>query len=295
MASSNVGALTNRRKQNLNESGRGRNSMNTSGLKPSGPDYAGYDEGGSFVGSSTETWISLVGGAALTTYGVLELVNRKSRLVHGLLAVVGGGLLYRGVMGLLRPSDGMTESDTGMENPQASVQHLEGIKVEECVVINRSAQDLYDFWRDFANLPEIMHHLERVDVIDDNRSHWVAKAPLGTSVEWDAEVYIEKVGEMISWRSMDDGDIDTAGSVHFIPEGDGKTRVSVYMKVDLPAGTFGEAVASLFGEDPATQVQEDLENFKQQMEANTPTASPAVSTGVAGIHTTNGHSSNGKH
>jgi len=62
------------------------------------------------------------------------------------------------------------------------------IPVRESIIINRSPEEVYQFWRDFENLPSFMYHLEFVKVIDRNRSHWVAKAPLGTTVEWDAEI-----------------------------------------------------------------------------------------------------------
>ena len=48
------------------------------------------------------------------------------------------------------------------------------------------ADELYAYWRDFANLPTFMDNVVRIDVLDDTRSHWVVKAPGGKTVEWDA-------------------------------------------------------------------------------------------------------------
>src|SRR4051812_22284164 len=75
-------------------------------------------------------------------------------------------------------------------------------QVKKSIIINRSPEELYRFWRDFENLPRFMNHLESVRVLDDKRSHWVAKAPAGTSVEWDAEIIEDRPGELIAWRSL---------------------------------------------------------------------------------------------
>jgi uncharacterized membrane protein len=105
-------------------------------------------------------------------------------------------------------------------------------------------------------------------VTGEGRSHWVAKAPAGTTVEWDAEVYNEKENEMIAWRSLEGSQVDNAGSVHFTPAPGGRgTQVRVVLKYDPPAGVIGAAVARLFGESPAQQIDEDLRRFKQLMEA----------------------------
>ena len=60
-----------------------------------------------------------------------------------------------------------------------------------------------------------MQHLESVQVVDDKRSHWVAKAPAGRKVEWDAEIINEIPGELIAWRTLPGSDVISAGSVHF--------------------------------------------------------------------------------
>ena len=58
----------------------------------------------------------------------------------------------------------------------ASVRRGEGIKVEKSITVNRPAEEVYRFWRNLENLPRFMDHLESVTVLDENRSHWVAKA-----------------------------------------------------------------------------------------------------------------------
>jgi uncharacterized membrane protein len=149
----------------------------------------------------------------------------------------------------------------------AHIMPAQTIEVERAVTILRPRAELYAFWRDFTNLPRFMQHLARVDVIDERRSHWVARAPADRLVEWDAEITDEMPDELIAWRSTADSDIGNAGSVRFTDApGDRGTVVSVDLRYEAPGGKLGALFAKLFGEEPEQQVREDLRRFKQVME-----------------------------
>jgi len=142
------------------------------------------------------------------------------------------------------------------------------VHVEHTVVVNRPADELYRFWRDFTNLPRFLQHLQDVTIIDEKRSHWVTKAPAGTTVEWDAEIINEVENELIAWQSIGDTNVPNAGSVRFVPADGGEgTEVKVALNYDPPAGKLGDVIAKLFGESPDQQVRDDLRKFKQLMEA----------------------------
>jgi uncharacterized membrane protein len=135
------------------------------------------------------------------------------------------------------------------------------------LVINRPARELYDRWRDFERLPEFMHHLEAVHVTGERRSHWVAKAPAGMSVEWDAEITEDVPGERIAWRSLEGADVENSGSVSFVEAAGGRgTVVRVELTYSPPGGVLGKWGARLFGEEPEQQALSDLRRFKQLME-----------------------------
>ena len=149
----------------------------------------------------------------------------------------------------------------------ADAKH-QGTRVRKSITVNRPADEVYAFWRNFENLPRFMKHLESVQVTGGGRSHWKAKAPAGTTVEWDAEVYNEKEGELIAWRTLEGSQVASAGSVRFEPAAGGRgTKVRVVLKYDPPGGVIGAAVARLFGENPEQQISEDLRRFKQLMES----------------------------
>lgn len=135
------------------------------------------------------------------------------------------------------------------------------------IIINRTPEEIYQFWRNFENLPTFMKHLEAVRVTGDGRSHWVAKAPAGESVEWDAEITEDRPNELIAWRSLEGSDVDNSGSVRFErAAGNRGTVVHVNIDYDPPGGVVGKTVAKLFGEEPGQQVYDDLRCLKQVME-----------------------------
>jgi uncharacterized membrane protein len=159
------------------------------------------------------------------------------------------------------------------------------IRVAQAVTINRSQEELYRSWRDFQNLPRFMKHLESVQPTGGRRSHWVAKAPGGRTVEWDAEITEDRPNELIAWRSLEGADVDSVGHVRFerAPGGRG-TIVNVEMRYSPPAGRVGATLAKLLGKSPEWQIKDDLRRFKQIMEVGeiiTTEGQPAGRTGSA--------------
>jgi len=142
-----------------------------------------------------------------------------------------------------------------------------GLRVKEAITVNRPVSEVYEFWHDFQNLPRFMTHLESVRVLGSTRSHWVALGPAGMKVEWDAEVTEDRPDELISWRSLPGGDVETSGRVRFsaAPGGRG-TEIVVEMSYDPPGGVIGATIAKLLGEAPDQIVVRDLRAFKNVME-----------------------------
>lgn len=215
---------------------------------------------------NTERNVSLAAGSLLTILGL----SRRS--VPGLLiAGVGGAMLYRGATGKC-PMYSSLGVDTAHDDSQRGVEEQvaeKGTHVTESYLIARSAEELYGEWRNLDNLPRIMTHLESVRVLDDRRSHWVAKAPgiAGGSVAWDAEITEDDRGRRLAWRSLPGADVVNAGSVDFVPAlGDRGTIVRVTLDYVPPAGQVGRWIAKLFGEEPQQQIREDLRRFKRMIE-----------------------------
>lgn len=204
--------------------------------------------------SDTERWGSLITGGALVLMGLRE---RSLRGV--LMALAGGGLAYHGATGQKSLKDTVTEA-AGLDK---------SIRVEKsATILNKSPEELYRFWRNFENLPTFMKHLKSVQVIDNTRSHWVADAPLGQSLEWDAEIVKDQENQLIAWTSVEGADVENSGFVRFqsAPPGRG-TEVKVVMEYTPPGSTLGAALAKLFGKDAEQQIGDELRRFKMLMEA----------------------------
>jgi uncharacterized membrane protein len=191
------------------------------------------------------------------------------KLVLGLLA---GNLLYRGLTGRSKVYNAMGVSSADREmSDQVSVPHDQGIRVHKSYVIKRSAHDLYAYWRRFENLPNVMAYLVSVTETDEIHSHWVAKGPVDSQIEWDAEIINDVPDNRIGWRSLDGSQVDNAGSVVFTPMPDGRgTRIEVTLKYNPPAGKLGAAVSTLLGSDPGAEIAQDLRRFKRLMETEIP-------------------------
>ena len=138
--------------------------------------------------------------------------------------------------------------------------------VGRAVTINKPATELYAYFRDFAKLASFMENVERVDILDDKRSHWVVKAPGGRTVEWDARITEEREGELIAWTSEEGADVANSGRVEFRDAGARGTVVIATIAYDPPGGAIGKLVAKLFQREPAIQARRDLRRFKQLME-----------------------------
>lgn len=224
-----------------------------------------------------ERWLHLAGGAALLALGAA-----RGGLWRWVFTAIGGTLLYQGVTGhspMYQMAGVNTALKTGTRN--AAVPQEQGIHVTRAITINKPVEEMYAYWRNFENLPRIMHHVESVRVLDDKRSHWKVKAPAGMSVEWDAEIVNEERNKVIGWRSLPDAQIPNAGSVRFNPSYDGRsTELQVQLEYVPPAGEIGAAIAKLFGKEPSVQVDEDLRRFKQTMEAGEVASTAGQSVGA---------------
>ena len=216
--------------------------------------------------SRTERIASATAGGALIAYGI----NRKD-WIGALLSVAGGALALRGATGHCQVYDALDvdtnkKSLTARATNQVSSWFDQKVEVVKSVSINKSAAELYKFWRNFENLPQFMDHLEAVKVIDEKHSEWTAKAPLGMQVQWKATITNDTENRRITWQSDESADVPNRGMVEFMENGKNGTIVKVTLKYEPPAGKIGELAAYFLTEEPDTQVEEDLRNFKRLME-----------------------------
>ena len=203
--------------------------------------------------SASERWTSAAAGAGFVALGL----TRKRAIPGAALTMIGAGLLWRGFSG---------HSDLyGLLGVDHSTER--SVLVDESVTVNRPAGELYRYWRNLENLPRVFSHLVEVREIDSRRSHWAARAPAGSVVEWEAEIVSEREGEALSWRTLEGSDVVHRGSVRFrSAPGERGTVVSVSLEWVPPAGPAGRAFVKILGEDPRSRLRDDLRSFKQVLE-----------------------------
>lgn len=244
------------------------------GLKGRGPTPAltrlcGLRELAAGVGILSErrpaawVWSRVVGDVmdlALLAAGFGGRATNRARLAAATAAVAGvtvvDALVAQQLTGLSRLSVQTTAEGT--------------LRVRRRTTVNRPADALYRFWRDFTNAPRFMERVESVQVSGERRTRWRARGPAGVTLEWDAEVTEERPNEAIAWRSLDDTPVRHSGVVRFEPAPAGRgTVVTVEMDYAPPGGAVTAAAAKLLGYAPEQQLQEDLRRFKQIMETGT--------------------------
>lgn len=189
--------------------------------------------------------------------GLIALASRRGGVMGVLLAIVGAGLLYKAV------SAGRAQTRRLPSAPDRG----RDIHLSSSVSINRSAADIYKFWRDFSNLPKVMSFLEKVEPREGRISHWVARVPKGPALEWDSELVEDTPQHQLSWRSLEGSDLNTWGTVVFEPRGDGRvTEVSLSFNFNPPGGVTGSATANFLRSLESSVLSKNLRNLKAQLE-----------------------------
>jgi uncharacterized membrane protein len=138
--------------------------------------------------------------------------------------------------------------------------------VRASVAINRSAEELYTFFRNFGNLPRVFQHVSDVQAPSDRRSHWVVTGPAGAKLEWDAEITEEVPNESLRWRALPNSDVDAEGRLVLkqLPQGHGTL---VTLEVQYPArGARARVISKVFDVALEQRIKNDLRRWKQLME-----------------------------
>ena len=174
----------------------------------------------------------------------------------------------------------MTNTPRGTKSPETSPRGHQRTKVPypqaalvkdksrySVTVFRKTPQDIYKFWRDFKNLPSFMKDLVDIKIYDEKSSLWKIKLENGLTAEWTAEIVKDIPGEQISWKSTADSEVQTEGTVWFMPATNGMgTVVGMNMNYQVRGGKLGELVAALSGESPNVLSHINLKRLKALLE-----------------------------
>ena len=138
--------------------------------------------------------------------------------------------------------------------------------IEKSIIIDRSRQDVYAFFRDPAHLPEFMERVERVEIVDPTRSQWILGGPLGVHVHWEVEILSDTAPYDFAWCTREDARIRYLGSVRFKRNASsGATQAIIRLKLRLP-GPHVRVAMALTGVDAETEVETSLQRLKELLE-----------------------------
>ena len=137
----------------------------------------------------------------------------------------------------------------------------------EGLIVNKTPQECYEFWRDVNNLPRFSAAVESVAQIDDRHVRWMLRGPLSQKTAVTIKTTTDEPARRIAWHSVGRSDLSHAGVVRFDPApGNRGTLVSALLWYPPLSGTAGWRIASLVGADPRSFLREDLRRFKQLLE-----------------------------
>jgi uncharacterized membrane protein len=215
-----------------------------------------------------ERFASMFGGGFLAGAGI-----KRGGVGGAALGLAGAILLHRGATGHCHVYGALgVDTARGHAGPRQAAairtdSEAGGVRVEASITVNRMAEELYAYWRDFTHAPSYMDRIISVRVLDERRSHWTAEGPRGRTWEWTSQVTDDVPGRRIAWHTLPGSDLPNSGSVEFTPGRLGETTVRHTLQFDPPGGVVGQAIASAFHQMPEKMVQDDLRRFKTLMEA----------------------------
>ncbi|MGR3455897.1 SRPBCC family protein [Pseudooceanicola sp.] len=193
--------------------------------------------------------------------------HRSGTRLPAILLVAGAGLLAAQALSKgmeRRPLPGRPDSAPGRTSRRS--YYGDYAVSGRTVTINRPRSELYDFWREFGNLAQVMENVASVKS-DGDAALWVIRGPAGTEYRIRTRVVADRENEEIAWRSVEGSDIDTEGKIMFrdAPGGRG-TEVEAIVAYVPPAGAAGQAIAKLFQREPRIQGRREMKRFKMLME-----------------------------
>jgi len=227
--------------------------------------------------------------SVLRFYGVREIaagigILSQDNPAPWLWARVGGDLLDLSTLGTAITSPdtergrasvaavavaGITALDVYCAQKLSSASQANGASpnpsaVSSAIIIEKSPEEIYAFWRNFQNLSLVSPQLESVQITGPTTSHWKVRSPIGSSLlEWDAKITEENPNTYIAWQSVSTA-APHSGSASFARATGGRgTKVTVRMDF---GGGHGTKLGKLFGMVPREQANIMLHNLKQLFE-----------------------------
>ena len=187
--------------------------------------------------------LAAAAGAALVAAGLRRRTAGGAALAPG-----GVGLLYRGATGTSR-------------------RNGRRVEIQRSITVHKPLDEVYAGWRDPRSQPLVWAHFAELTNATEQGAHWLVRAPLGRTLEWDARIVEERPPELVRWAAAEGGDLPNEGSVEFRgAPGEWGTELTLRVRFDPPAGPVGDVAARVFGDAPKLVLEKALRRFKSLVE-----------------------------
>jgi uncharacterized membrane protein len=137
--------------------------------------------------------------------------------------------------------------------------------IEGRVTIKRPVKKVFEFYRNFKNLPSLLGDVMAIDNVDSATSRWTIQGPLGIKAHWTVRVTEERPNELIRYETVSSPALKTYWEVYFASGlVTDETEVREVMKA--PLGRLGRAALALIGKFPAEEMYSNLNRLKEVLE-----------------------------
>ena len=201
----------------------------------------------------------------------------NTRLTTGVIGAAASlyGLAGRGVTSKIAGAGGLallaraaTNLDFGRLTGLGARRH--SVKVQKTITIDAPVEHVFSIWSNPTNFPQFMTHVREVrplDGRDTRRWQWKVRGKSGMEFEFDTQLTAYQENRFLAWRTEPGAWIQHEGQVRFIPNDDRSTTAQVTLAYTPIAGAVGHAIAKLLGDDPKSQMDDDLMRMKTFVES----------------------------
>ena len=137
--------------------------------------------------------------------------------------------------------------------------------IEASVRIQRAVDEVFEFYRDFKNLPRFLGDVVAIEQIDSATTRWTVQGPLGIRVNWTVKVTEQRTNELIRYQTVISPGLRTYWEIHFAP-GTKAGEMEVREVMTPPLRRLGRAALALIGKFPTEEMHSNLHRLKEIME-----------------------------
>lgn len=185
-------------------------------------------------------------------------MDRSAARPYGVAATVG--LLVALLFCIGESAQGRSQLMLATSLPSRAENTIEGT-----VTIQRAVGEVFNFYRDFKNLPGFLGDVMAIEQIGPATSRWTIQGPFGIQTHWTIKVTEERKNELIRYETVTSPRLRTQWEIHFAPGSEAcATEVREVMKA--PLGRLGRAALALIGKFPAEEVSANLRRLKELLE-----------------------------